>query len=68
MHRTSIMLDEQLVDACQKITGIKTCRVLVDYALRELLRKENQARILELKGKVKWNGDLAAMRESWFPS
>lgn len=68
MHRTNIVLDEQLVDACQKITGIKTRRVLVDYALRELLRKEKQARLLELKGKVKWKGDLASMRESRFPS
>lgn len=35
--RINIILDETLVKACQKITGIKTRRELVDYALRELL-------------------------------
>ena len=52
MGRTNIVLDNDLVAECQKVTGIRTRRGLVDYALRELLRRESQARILELKGKV----------------
>jgi Arc/MetJ family transcription regulator len=63
MARTNIVLDENLVDACRKATGIKTQRALIDHALRELLRRENQKKILELRGTVKWEGDLAEMRK-----
>jgi Arc/MetJ family transcription regulator len=60
--RTNIVIDEELVEAGMKATGLKTRRALVDYALRDLLRRENQRKILELKGKVHWEGDLGSMR------
>jgi Arc/MetJ family transcription regulator len=62
MGRTNVILDDDLVNACQKATGIKTRRRLIHYALNELLRREKQADILELKGKVHWMGDLEAWR------
>jgi Arc/MetJ family transcription regulator len=60
--RTNIVIDDELVEAGMKATGLKTRRALVDYALRDLLRRENQGKILELKGKIRWEGDLASMR------
>jgi Arc/MetJ family transcription regulator len=63
MKRTNIVIDEKLIKAGLKTTGIKTRRALVDYALRDLLRHESQKRILELKGKVHWEGDLSSMRK-----
>ncbi len=60
--RTNIVLDEDLVEAGLKITGFKSRRELVDYALRQLLRKESQKKILELKGGVNWEGNLSSMR------
>ena len=63
MKRTNIVLDDKLVDKCMETTGIKTQRALIDHALRELLRHESQAKILELKGKVKWEGDLNKWRK-----
>ena len=63
MGRTNIVLDDKLVEECQKLTGIKTRRALIDYALHELLRLARQRRLLELKGSVKWDGDLDAWRE-----
>ena len=62
MKRTNIVLDHKLVEECIKATGIKTQRALVDHALRELLRHESQTRILELKGKVHWEGNLDEWR------
>ena len=62
MGRTNIVLDDDLVAKCQKATGIKTRRALIDHALRELLRRESQTRILELKGKIQWEGDLEISR------
>ena len=61
--RTNIVIDEKLVKAGLKATGLKTQRALVDYALRELLRRESQKDILELRGKVQWEGSLTAMRQ-----
>ncbi len=60
--RTNIVLDRGLVEAGLKATGLKTRRELVDFALRELLRHNQQKRLLSLKGKINWEGDLAEMR------
>ena len=60
--RTHIALDADLIEQGLRVTGLKTQRELVDFALRELLRRENQKKLLELKGQVEWEGDLAAMR------
>jgi hypothetical protein len=33
-------------------------------ALKEFIRKNDQKKILELRGKIRWQGDLELMRES----
>ena len=63
MGRTNVVLDDDLVRECRKLTGIETRRALIDYALREVLRHGRQRRLLELKGAVDWEGDLSAWRE-----
>jgi Arc/MetJ family transcription regulator len=63
MGRTNIVLDEELVTECRKLTGIRTRRALVDYALQELRRHRRQRRLLELKGAIRWEGDLKAWRK-----
>lgn len=66
MKRTNIVLDEELIKKGLKVTGIKTRRALVDHALRELLRRESQKRILQLRGKIHWEGNLDEMRQMRF--
>ena len=61
--RTNIVLDEDLVEAGLNATGLKTRKELVDFALRDLLRRESQKKILELKGTIRWEGDLSEMRK-----
>lgn len=63
MKRTSIVLDEQLLETGLKVTGFKTSRELIDFALRELLRRETQKQLVMLKGRIHWEGDLNAMRQ-----
>ena len=63
MKRTNVVLDEKLVKDCIKATGIKTQRALIDHALRELLRHENQIKILKLKGRIDWDGNLDEWRQ-----
>jgi Arc/MetJ family transcription regulator len=61
--RTNIVVDENLVQTALKATGLKTRRALIDFALRDLLRRESQKRILELRGQINWEGDLKATRQ-----
>ena len=63
MTRTNIVIDEKLFKEGLKATGLKTRKAIVDYALRDLLRRESQKRIVELKGKVHWEGNLSSMRK-----
>jgi Arc/MetJ family transcription regulator len=64
VHRTNIELDEKLVKEAQKLTSIKTKKEVVDFALRELVRKARRKDLLKLEGAVKWSGDLARLRKS----
>ena len=62
--RTNIDLDEGLVSRGLLISGLRTKKDLVNMALREFIRKNDQKKILELRGKIHWHGDLELMRES----
>jgi Arc/MetJ family transcription regulator len=64
--RTNIVLDAKLVEKGMKYTGIRTKKDLVDFALRELVRRKERKRILSLKGRLRWEGDLDEMRSSRF--
>jgi len=48
--RTNIVLDDELVAEAMKLTGAKTKREVVDRALRELVKRYRQRKILDLVG------------------
>jgi Arc/MetJ family transcription regulator len=62
--RTNIEIDDDLLEKAQSIAGTDTKRSTVDYALRELVRRRERQRALELRGKVRWDGDLARQRRT----
>jgi Arc/MetJ family transcription regulator len=62
--RTNIVLDENLIERAQKLTGIKTKREVVQEALRTLILLREQAEVRNLRGKLKWEGNLDEMRQS----
>jgi Arc/MetJ family transcription regulator len=62
MARTVINLDDALVSRAKKLTRLTKKVDVVNYALAELVRHRERLRILELRGKVRWEGDLDAMR------
>jgi len=64
MRRTNVVLDDELVKECQDLTGIRTQRALIDFALHEVRRRGRQKRLLKLKGSVKWEGDLSEWRKA----
>jgi Arc/MetJ family transcription regulator len=50
--RTNIEIDDQLMAIAQKLTNIKTKKILVDNALRLYVTIENQKKLMELWGKA----------------
>ena len=65
MGRTNIELDDALVERVKQLTGARSKREAVDIALRRLVQKGSLYRALRrLRGKVVWEGDVAAWRSS----
>jgi Arc/MetJ family transcription regulator len=60
--RTNIVIDDKLMKATLKATGLKTKREAVELGLRTLLRLDQQDKIRNFRGKLNWQGDLDAMR------
>ena len=62
VKKTNVLLDEELVETAKEPTGARFTKDVIDLALRRLVRNLRRRRILGLAGKVKWEGDLSAMR------
>jgi Arc/MetJ family transcription regulator len=60
--RTNIVIDDALMADTLKATGLKSKREVVELGLRTVLGLRRQAEIREFRGKLAWDGDLAAMR------
>jgi len=60
--RTNIKLDVELLKAAMEITQLVTIKDVVHYSLMELIKSGKRKAILDLKGKVKWEGNLDEMR------
>lgn len=60
--RTNIVIDDKLMKDALRATGLKTKREAVELGLRTLLRLRKQEEIRRFRGKLKWQGDLDAMR------
>ncbi len=60
--RTNIVIDDQLMNDTLRATGLKTKREAVELGLRTLLKLRQQEEIRHLRGKLRWEGDLDAMR------
>ena len=60
--RTNIEIDDDVMREAQRLSGTRTKRETVDLALRELVARHRRLGILELSGRVHWEGDLAESR------
>jgi Arc/MetJ family transcription regulator len=60
--RTNIEIDDDVMREAQRLSGARTKRETVDLALRELVARHRQLGVLELRGRVRWEGDLGESR------
>ncbi len=62
MSRTVINIEDDVLKKALKLTGIKKKVDVVNLAIRKLVEQKEIEKILELKGKIKWEGNFEEMR------
>ena len=67
MKRTSLVLDEEILEEAVRVLGVKTHSETVNLALKEVLRMRRIQGLADHIGKVEWIGDLSEMREDSRP-
>jgi Arc/MetJ family transcription regulator len=60
--RTNIVIDPKLMSEALRLSGSPTKRQVVEDSLRLLIRVKRQERLRRVRGKLRWTGNLAAMR------
>ncbi len=61
--RTNIVIDDRLMKRAMRACGAKTKRETVKRSLELMVRLDEQERLIRsARGKLHWEGDLAAMR------
>ena len=60
--RTNIDIDDELMAEAQAVAGTRTKRETVHFALAELVRRRARRAMLDLRGRVPWDGDLDELR------
>lgn len=68
MKRTSLTLDEHLLEEALRLGGERTYSKTVDRALEQFVKRIKARGILELRGTGLWSGDLGEMRRDSAPS
>ncbi|OGP49714.1 MAG: transcriptional regulator of the Arc/MetJ class [Deltaproteobacteria bacterium RBG_13_43_22] len=64
--RTNIVIDDALIKKVMNYTGLRTKKDVVHYALEEIVRRKERKKILDLQGKVRWEGNLNELRRYRF--
>jgi len=60
--RTNIVIDDELMAEALKATGAQTKKEAVELGLKLLVKRQKQQAIRNLRGQVKWEGNLNEMR------
>ncbi len=60
--RTNIVIDDRLMERAMRATGAKTKREAVERSLELMVGLKRQEEMRRLRGKLRWEGDLKAMR------
>ncbi len=60
--RTNVVLDDELIARAVESGGYRTKKSAIEAGLRLLVQMNAQQRLLRLRGKVRWEGNLEEMR------
>jgi Arc/MetJ family transcription regulator len=60
--RTNIDIDDKLLKQAMRASNTSTKKAAVEAALRQMVQIHAQGAIRKLRGKLRWDGNLEAMR------
>ena len=63
MARTTLNIDDQALAEALEVADGRTKTAVINEALREFARRRRLRKLLKLRGKVGWEGDLDQLRE-----
>ncbi len=61
--RTTLNIDDEVLQAAMELSQGQTKTEVINEALRRLVRAKRRRRLLELRGKVEWQGDVDQLRK-----
>lgn len=61
--RTNIEIDDKALNKVKKLCGARTKKEAVEKSLDFMIKFYKRSGLKDLKGKVKWEGDLDEMRK-----
>lgn len=62
MVRTNVEIDEALIKEAKTLSKLTTKKAIIHEALEQYVAHLRRMQMLELRGKVTWEGDLDEMR------
>jgi Arc/MetJ family transcription regulator len=62
MKRTTLNLDEALLEEAKRELGLRTNSATVNAVLKETVRRIHVSHLADFVGKIEWIGDLSEMR------
>lgn len=60
--QTNVVIDDTLMERALMLSGLQSQREAIEEGLRLLVRLKEQERLRTVRGKLRWEGDLDAMR------
>ena len=60
--QTNVVIDDTLMERALTLSGLQSQREAIEEGLRLLVRLKEQERLRTVRGKLRWEGDLDAMR------
>jgi len=64
--RTNVVIDDDLINEAIKLSGVKTKKDVISFALQEFVATRKRGNLLDLEGKIEFQDDYnyKAMREN----
>ena len=61
--RTTLNIDDEALGKAMAVAAGRTKTAVINEALREFARRRRLRKLMEFKGKFKWEGDLDRLRQ-----
>jgi Arc/MetJ family transcription regulator len=61
--RTTLNIDDDALQAAMKFSQGQTKTEVINEALRRFVRAKRRRQLLQLQGKVEWEGDIDTLRK-----